>query len=643
MAGLSAEDFARVLSAQMAETVRNLAQVLGQQQGVGAQQASAAHAAPNGGARGNDWNVHKYFTRLEKLERGDQWREWHYQFSVAAKAYRKDLGGLLEIVEKENIQEVDSAKLEQALVTLGNNGEMTMDEYKSDLFSVLTLLTKGEANQVIRGVTDHNGYVAWKKLCDRFNPRTPASLTAAWREVIRPKKVKDLREAGKAIDVWEQSVARLRNEHNDGPTEGLKAALLLEMIPESVQLTVAQGLTSRSPSYQAMKEQIKLMAAVQLDYCTPKPMDIGETGERMGEDWGENTEDWGEDVGAVGARKGKGRGPMHGSCWTCGGAHYQSECPKGSGKGPLGKGKGEGPTKGKGKSKTRAPMFGSCWTCGGAHFAADCPKGEGASGKGTGKGKGKALREVDEWDEDRREEVSSVTECWNICGVDEQRRPKRWVRKAMRHTPSGHCLQKTAVKTPTQNMFEALREDADELYIYQVDADPDVMCENCAAGENCREKVGDCDYINWVSEENGCEVVGKGEIVVDSGAAESVCPWDWATAFPIKQIPENSKRDFRNASGGPMGHYGERRVRCGIEGLSSPVSMLFQVSDARNPLASVARITEQGNVVQFGPKDADNYIYNPKTNEKIQLRRKGRKFVVDVNFLASGSPFSGRA
>ena len=114
-------------------------------------------------------------------------------------------------------------------------------------------------------------------------------------------------------------------------------------------------------------------------------------------------------------------------------------------------------------------------------------------------------------------------------------------------------------------------------------------------------------------------MIGKGEIIVDSGAAESVCPWEWATAFPIKEIPDDRKRDFRNASGDPMGHYGERRVRCGIEGLSSPVSMLFQVSDARNPLASVTRITEQGNVVQFGPKDADNYIYDPRTDSKVML------------------------
>ena len=71
--------------------------------------------------------------------------------------------------------------------------------------------------------------------------------------------------------------------------------------------------------------------------------------------------------------------------------------------------------------------------------------------------------------------------------------------------------------------------------------------------------------------------------------------------------------------------------------------MKFQVSDARNPLASVARITEHGNIVHFGPKEEDNYIFNPGTGEKAMMRRKGRKFVLDGNFIRKGSTCRGQA
>ena len=75
----------------------------------------------------------------------------------------------------------------------------------------------------------------------------------------------------------------------------------------------------------------------------------------------------------------------------------------------------------------------------------------------------------------------------------------------------------------------------------------------------------------------------------------------------------------------------------------TPISMKFQVSDSRNPLASVARIVEHGNIVQFGPKEADNYIYNPKTDEKVLMRRKGRKYVLDVDLINKTQAFIGRA
>ena len=141
---------------------------------------------------------------------------------------------------------------------------------------IAALLTKGEANQLVRSCEDKNGYTAWKKLYDRFNPKTPASLTAAWRDVIRPTKIKDMREAGKAIDAWESKVVELKKEHGEEPTTGLKASLLLEMLPDHVQLTVAQGVGSKKLEYDTLKAKIKLMANVQSDYSTPQPMDIGE-------------------------------------------------------------------------------------------------------------------------------------------------------------------------------------------------------------------------------------------------------------------------------------------------------------------------------------------------------------------------------
>ena len=74
--------------------------------------------------------------------------------------------------------------------------------------------------------------------------------------------------------------------------------------------------------------------------------------------------------------------------------------------------------------------------------------------------------------------------------------------------------------------------------------------------------------------------------------------------------------------------------------------MKFQVCDVQRPLAAVWRVVQQGNVVQFGPTAEDNYIWDPQTQEKIMMRRKGRSFVLDADLVKKGddrSPFTRHA
>ena len=51
---------------------------------------------------------------------------------------------------------------------------------------------------------------------------------------------------------------------------------------------------------------------------------------------------------------------------------------------------------------------------------------------------------------------------------------------------------------------------------------------------------------------------GKGEITVDSGAEESVCPKEWGSRFRINKVAEKQK--IRAANVHQIRHYGERDV-----------------------------------------------------------------------------------
>ena len=51
----------------------------------------------------------------------------------------------------------------------------------------------------------------------------------------------------------------------------------------------------------------------------------------------------------------------------------------------------------------------------------------------------------------------------------------------------------------------------------------------------------------------------KTEIIVDSGAEENVCPWEWGKQFGMKD--PKTWMHFRDASGTQIPHHGEREVQ----------------------------------------------------------------------------------
>ena len=109
-------------------------------------------------------------------------------------------------------------------------------------------------------------------------------------------------------------------EHGEEPIAGLKSPLLLEMLLDQVQVTVAQCLSSKKVVHDTLKAKIKLMASVQTDQSTPQPVDTAGMGHR----------DSSEHVEAVEMLNGQEKGPPCGTSWTCGGNHCARSCPKGN-------------------------------------------------------------------------------------------------------------------------------------------------------------------------------------------------------------------------------------------------------------------------------------------------------------------------
>ena len=584
-----------------------------------AQAIEATNRCSSQGARRAGDAMHKFYTRVDKFG-GDPagWKEWHYQFEVATSTYDLKTAEIMNTVERMEVPEVTTDNI---MLELEDDDEDWVKGTMTGLFGVLGMLTSGEANILVRSCEDKNGYTAWKKLYDRYNAKTPASLTAAWREVIRLKKAKDVREAGRNIDVWEGKVAALRREHGEEPTAGLKASLLLEMLPEGAQMTVLQGLNTKKLDYEALKAKVKMMANIQSDNATPKPMDIGEMKRDPEEEWGDYDYRDTYDIDEVGGQ----------TCHRCGGVgHFARECGTAKGKGKdqaKGKSAGKGwSDRGKGKGQHNdfnAKGFGKgkgCYNCGGNHFARECPRGGGKGGKSKGitcfncGGLGhraaqcpSKIQAVEHEDDDHDHEVDDG-KIDNVRMISEIKAQKL-------RTVTGRTS-----RVRTSNRFDALTE----------------------------EEVGS-DEERWVQEvgkEDAWKSVGPAEIVIDSAADESVCPKQWGKAFRTRVVPENQKMKLRSANNGKIEHFGEKVVTFKTGDHDDVKGMRFQVCDVQRPLAAVWRIVEQGKVVQFGPAVEDNYIWDPQTHEKIAMRRKGRSFVLDADMVLrddKASPFMRQA
>ena len=65
----------------------------------------------------------------------------------------------------------------------------------------------------------------------------------------------------------------------------------------------------------------------------------------------------------------------------------------------------------------------------------------------------------------------------------------------------------------------------------------------------------------------------------------------------------------------------------------SECGMTFHVTDSKRVLASVARMTEAGNEVKFGPEASDCYVRNRKTGTKLYMRKEKNLYVLDVWFI----------
>ena len=102
---------------------------------------------------------------------------------------------------------------------------------------MLSSKTNGEAFDLVKTMEDLNGAESWRLLTARFDPRTIGKHMLLARRCVDPPKVIQAKDLPGAVDRWEEDVRRIRSVCKEPLGEGLKRAILVEML----QSTLIEG------------------------------------------------------------------------------------------------------------------------------------------------------------------------------------------------------------------------------------------------------------------------------------------------------------------------------------------------------------------------------------------------------------------
>ena len=204
----------------------------------------AAQPVPQSAAvRPHRYLEDRMFTRLSKFGGVEkEWKEWDFNFQIILKAASGDIKTIFSYMEGTKLGEGWKDILEdkvraRALVT-ATDPELLMNLYRNlsaEVFAQLCLLTEGVPNVMVRGTEDQNGFMAWKRLSERYDAQSPQRMLRKLQGLMKPPEVKNSKLVLASLEAWEIRVKEWQSENGEQLPEKISLAIMISICPSDMQ------------------------------------------------------------------------------------------------------------------------------------------------------------------------------------------------------------------------------------------------------------------------------------------------------------------------------------------------------------------------------------------------------------------------
>ena len=105
-------------------------------------------------------------------------------------------------VECFNVMERHQQSKEDVSIEEIKDAEPDDCKRATEIYKIIGLHLSGEPLKIVRGVPDMNGVEAWRRLCRRYCPSTPARMLLRLMDVISPGRAKSVNELTTLVEKW---------------------------------------------------------------------------------------------------------------------------------------------------------------------------------------------------------------------------------------------------------------------------------------------------------------------------------------------------------------------------------------------------------------------------------------------------------